>query len=48
VLRLLASDIGVTPSAVRIVAGGTWRRKVVEVDGVAPAALRSRWPHLDV
>jgi uncharacterized protein YggU (UPF0235/DUF167 family) len=48
VIRLLASAIGVPPSTVRIIAGGAARRKVVEVDGVAPPALRSRWPDLDV
>ena len=47
-IRLLASETGVTPGSIRIVSGGTSRRKVVEVEGVAPEALRSRWPDLDV
>jgi uncharacterized protein (TIGR00251 family) len=47
-IRLLAAEIGVPSSAIRIVAGGTSRRKVVEIDGLASAALRSRWPDLAV
>jgi uncharacterized protein YggU (UPF0235/DUF167 family) len=46
--RLLASALDVRVSAVRIVAGATGRRKIVELEGVEPTALRSRWPNLDV
>jgi len=38
----------VPPSTIRIVAGESGRRKVVEVDGLAPAVLKSLWPGLDV
>lgn len=39
-VRYLASRLGVARRAVRIVAGATARRKVVEVDGVALDAAR--------
>jgi uncharacterized protein YggU (UPF0235/DUF167 family) len=41
--RLLAAELGVHRAAVRVVAGTTSRRKLVEVD-VDPAALVARWP----
>ena len=47
-IRLLAAALGVPPSTIRIVAGESGRRKVVEVDGLAPAVLKSLWPGLDV
>lgn len=47
-MRLIARELDVPVSAVRIAAGASGRSKVVEVDGLAPAALRSRWPNLDV
>jgi uncharacterized protein YggU (UPF0235/DUF167 family) len=47
-VRLLASALGIPASAVTIASGATARRKVIDVDGVAIAALRSRWPGLDV
>jgi len=43
--RLLARELGVPARAVRVVAGATSRRKVVEVD-VDPAAVHARWPAL--
>jgi uncharacterized protein YggU (UPF0235/DUF167 family) len=46
--RLIASALGVPNRAVRLVAGAANRRKVVEVDGVDAAALKARWPDLDV
>ncbi len=43
-LRLLADELGVARGAVRLATGETSRTKVVEVEGVDPAALASRWP----
>ena len=48
VCRVLATELGVGRGSVRLVAGATGRRKLVEVDGVDPAALRARWPGLAV
>lgn len=45
---LIADALGVPRGRVRLVAGGANRRKLIEVDGLEPAALRSRWPGLDV
>ena len=47
-VRLLAGTLDVPTGRVRLVAGATARRKVIDVDGVEPAALRARWPGLDV
>jgi uncharacterized protein YggU (UPF0235/DUF167 family) len=44
--RVLARELGVARSAVRIVAGATARRKVVAVAGIDAPAVRSRWPGL--
>lgn len=46
--RLIAEALGIARSRVRLVAGAANRRKLIEMDGVDPAALRSRWPGLDV
>jgi uncharacterized protein YggU (UPF0235/DUF167 family) len=48
VLRLIASELRVPRTAVRLVTGATARRKVVEVDQVGPDAVRARWPGLAV
>jgi hypothetical protein len=45
-VRLLAAELDVAPSAVRIVTGATGRRKTVAVAGVARAAILARWPRL--
>ena len=47
-LRLLAEALDVPRSRVCLAAGATNRRKVIEVVGLEPAALRGRWPGLDV
>ena len=47
-IRVLAASLDVPPSAIRVVAGGTSRRKVIEVDGIDAGSLRSRWRDLDV
>ncbi len=46
--RLLTAELGVGRGSVRIVAGAAGRRKLVEVTGIDPVALRARWPGLAV
>ena len=45
---LLAEVLGLPKGRVRLVAGTSNRRKLIEVEGLEPAALRARWPGLDV
>jgi len=47
-MRLLADELGVAPSAVRLVAGTAARRKLVAVDGLTREAIVARWPDLAV
>lgn len=47
-IRLVAAALGVPTGRVRLVAGAASRSKVLEIDGIAPDALRGRWPGLDV
>jgi uncharacterized protein len=47
-VRLIARALELPPSRVRLVGGASGRRKVIAVDGLDPATLRSRWPGLDV
>ena len=47
-VRLIAESLGIAPSRVRLVGGASNRRKLIEIEGVAPAELRSRWPSLAV
>jgi uncharacterized protein YggU (UPF0235/DUF167 family) len=44
-VRLLASELGVARSAVRLVSGATARTKRIEVDG-QDALIAARWPGL--
>ena len=46
--RLLARELAVARTEIRIVTGATARRKVVAVAGVEAAVVRSRWPGLAV
>jgi uncharacterized protein len=46
--RLIADALGVATGRVRLVAGATNRRKVIEIEGADAPALRARWPGLDV
>jgi hypothetical protein len=45
--RLVARELGIPRGAVRLVAGASGRRKLVEVDA-APDTVRVRWPGLAV
>lgn len=45
-VRLLADELGVPPSRVRLVAGATGRLKRIVVDGLAPERLNEHWPGL--
>jgi hypothetical protein len=47
-LRLLADELDVPRSSVRLVAGAAGRQKLVVVDGVRPEAVVARWPGLRV
>ena len=47
-VRVIADALEVAAGRVRLVAGASSRRKLIEVDGLDAAALRSRWPGLDV
>ena len=47
-IRLIAEELGIPRSDVRIVAGATSRQKLVVVDGADPEAIVARWPGLRV
>ncbi len=46
-VRLVAEALGVPPTTVRITRGSTARDKVLEIDGLDPAAIADRWPGID-
>lgn len=47
-IRLIAEELGVARSDVRIVAGATSRQKLIVIDGAEPEAIVARWPGLKV
>jgi uncharacterized protein YggU (UPF0235/DUF167 family) len=47
-LRLIAEELGVARTSVRIVAGASSRQKLVVVDGADPEAIIARWPGLRI
>jgi uncharacterized protein (TIGR00251 family) len=47
-LRLLADELGLPRSAVRLVAGQTGRNKTVAIEGIDVVDLVARWPDLAV
>ena len=47
-IRLIAEELGVARSDVRIVAGATSRQKLIVIDGADPEAIVARWPGLKV
>jgi len=48
IVRLLATELDVPRSSVRIVAGAAARQKLIVVDGVDPSTIVARWPGLRV
>lgn len=47
-LRLLAAELSLPRSGLRLVTGATGRHKRIEVEGVEPSTLVARWPGLGV
>ncbi len=47
-IRLIADELDVARSSVRLVAGASGRHKLVVVEGVSREALVERWPGLKV
>jgi uncharacterized protein len=47
-IKLIAEELGVLRSDVRIVAGATSRQKLIVVDGGNADAIVARWPGLKV
>lgn len=45
-IRLLADELNVARSSVRLVAGATGRHKLVVVEGVSAEEIAARWPGL--
>jgi uncharacterized protein YggU (UPF0235/DUF167 family) len=43
-IGILADELGVARSAVRLVAGATGRHKLVVVEDVSPEEIADRWP----
>ncbi len=41
-IRLLAKQLGLPRSAIRVVRGATGRKKMVEMDGISPAEVKRR------
>ena len=48
VLRLIAEELDVPRTSVRLAAGASSRRKLVAIDDVEPADVQARWPGLEV
>jgi uncharacterized protein len=47
-IRLIASELGVSQSSVRLIAGAAGRQKLLVVVGVTPDDVLARWPDLRV
>ncbi len=47
-VRLLAEELDVSRSSVRLVAGATGRHKLIMVDDVTPQRVVQRWPGIKV
>jgi uncharacterized protein YggU (UPF0235/DUF167 family) len=47
-VRLLAEELDVSKTSVRLVAGATGRQKLIVVDGISPQAVATRWPGIKV
>ena len=47
-LRLLADELDVARTSVRLVAGATGRQKLILVEGFSPEGVSRRWPGIKV
>ena len=47
-IRLIAEELGIARSDVRIVAGATSRQKLVMIDHIDGGSVTARWPGLRV
>jgi uncharacterized protein YggU (UPF0235/DUF167 family) len=47
-IRLIAQELGVARSSVRLIAGAAGRQKLLVVEGVSAADVLARWPDLRV
>ncbi len=47
-VRLLAEELNVSRTSVRLVAGATGRQKLIVVDGLSPQGVADRWPGIKV
>ncbi|MGD0120981.1 MAG: DUF167 family protein [Candidatus Limnocylindrales bacterium] len=47
-VRLLADELDVSRTSVRLVAGATGRHKLIMVDGLSPQVVAARWPGIKV
>jgi hypothetical protein len=47
-IRLLADELDVSRTSVRLVAGATGRHKLVMVDGLSPEEVAKTWPGIKV
>jgi len=47
-VRLVAEELDVSRSSVRLVAGATGRLKLIMVDGLSPQGVARRWPGIKV
>ena len=47
-VRLIADELDVARSSVRLVAGASGRQKLIVVEGISPETLVERWPGLKV
>jgi len=45
-IRLLAHELDIAPTSVRLIAGASGRRKIVSISGVTPDRILARWPDL--
>ena len=48
ILRLIADELDLPRTAVRLAAGASCRKKLVTIDGGEPAQIQERWPGLEV
>jgi uncharacterized protein YggU (UPF0235/DUF167 family) len=48
ILRLIAEELDVPRTSVRLAAGASGRRKLVAIDDIDPAEVQARWPGLEV